>query len=79
MAASQQAQEVAITIRIDPRLYKWIKANADREKRSLNAQIGLTLEKAHNAGIYPIDLTEDPQDATQAQGHQAGASVAVLA
>lgn len=50
-----EKEEIALSIRVDRDLYNWIKANAHNERRSINAQVGLTLKKAKDLGVYPLD------------------------
>lgn len=39
------ADLIPITIRIPPEVHEWIKERAEKERRSLNSQIVLDLEK----------------------------------
>ena len=43
----KESKPTAITIRIEPTIYEWIAEQAQKEKRSLNAQIALLLERAY--------------------------------
>jgi hypothetical protein len=43
--AADLADLIPITIRIPPEVHEWIKANARKERRSLNSQIVLDLER----------------------------------